>query len=116
MRPILVVLTAVLVCWGVGDVKLTDACIKMGNVCATVEADAHNQYNETAEVAIKAYFYDDATLDKPSYIADNTAGVILKPGEKTEVKVPILYAQGAFTLGKVEIYLNGQLAQTLNDE
>jgi hypothetical protein len=116
MRFLMILLAIVLVGEGVAEVKLTDAYIKMGNVHATVEASAQNQTNETAEVAIKAYFYGGTAEEDNLYIADNHENVIVAPGSKTEVKVAILYPHGAFTNGKVEIYLNGQLARTIESQ
>jgi len=113
---LLILIATILVGSGVCDMQITDAYIKMGNVCATLEASAQNKDNETAEVAIKAYFYEGADLDKASYIADNSEKVTLAPGSKTEVKVAILYAQGAFTLKDVDIYLDGKLVKTIQDK
>ncbi len=111
MRLLPLLIVAALFAGGVCEVKITDAYIKMGNVHATVEAGAQNKGDETAVVAVKAYFYEGAQMDKATYIADNSETVTLAPGSKTEVKVAILYATGAFTLGKTELYLNGQFVQ-----
>jgi hypothetical protein len=108
MRIVPLLLMFMLLWEGVAEVKVTDAYIKMGSVHATLEADAANTADETAEVAVKAYFYEGAPEENQLYIADNSEKVTLKPGGTTEAVVAVLYPHGEFTLDKVELYLNGR--------